>query len=126
MADYRSILDKATAEAKDFVNNPSRMDALLIQLEEKLRQVPAIGETVSGLPVMIAMVKSWIKKEYEVSPKVLAIMAGAFLYLIKGKDLIPDSIPVLGIADDVAVLGVALKLVEKDVQAYRQWRDANK
>ena len=126
MADYRSILDKATAEAKDFVNNPSRMDALLIQLEEKLRQVPAIGETVSGLPVMIAMVKSWIRKEYEVSPKVLAIMAGAFLYLIKKKDLIPDSIPVIGIADDGAVLGLALKLVEKDVQAYREWRDANK
>ena len=126
MADYRSILDKATAEAKDFVNNPSRMDALLQQLEEKLRQVPAIGETVSGLPVMIAMVKSWIKKEYEVSPKVLAIMAGAFLYLIKGKDLIPDSIPVVGIADDVAVLGLALKLVEGDLDAYRQWRDANK
>ncbi len=126
MADYKSILDKATAEAKDFVNNPSRMDALLQQLEEKLRQVPAIGETVSGLPVMIAMVKSWIKKEYEVSPKVLAIMAGAFLYLIKGKDLIPDSIPVVGIADDVAVLGLALKLVEGDLDAYRQWRDANK
>ena len=126
MADYKSILDKATAEAKDFVNNPSRMDALLQQLEEKLRQVPAIGETVSGLPVMIAMVKSWIRKEYEVSPKVLAIMAGAFLYLIKKKDLIPDSIPVIGIADDGAVLGLALKLVEKDVQAYREWRDANK
>ena len=126
MADYKSILDKATAEAKDFDNNPSRMDALLQQLEEKLRQVPAIGETVSGLPVMIAMVKSWIKKEYEVSPKVLAIMAGAFLYLIKGKDLIPDSIPVVGIADDVAVLGLALKLVEGDLDAYRQWRDANK
>lgn len=126
MADYKQILEKATAEAKDFVNNPSRMDALLQQLEEKLSQVPAIGSTVSELPVMVAMVKSWIKKEYQVSPKVLAIMAGAFLYLVKGKDLIPDSIPVVGIADDVAVLGVALKLVEKDVQAYREWRDANK
>ncbi len=126
MADYKQILEKATAEAKDFVNNPSRMDALLVQLEEKLSQVPAIGSTVAELPVMIAMVKSWIKKEYEVSPKVLAIMAGAFLYLIKGRDLIPDSIPVVGIADDVAVLGLALKLVEGDVQAYREWRDANK
>ena len=126
MADYKQILEKATAEAQDFVNNPSRMDALLVQLEEKLRQVPAIGDTVAELPVMIAMVKSWIKKDYQVSPKVLAIMAGAFLYLIKKKDLIPDSIPVIGIADDVAGLGVALKLVEKDVQAYKEWRDANK
>lgn len=125
MLDYRSILDKAAGEAKDFVNNPSRMDALLEQLEEKLRQIPAIGETASGLPVMIAMIKSWIKKEYEVQPKVLAILAGAILYVVKGRDLIPDSIPVVGIADDVAVIGLALKLCEKELNEYRAWK-ANK
>ena len=121
--DYKAILDKASAEAKDFINNPSRMDQLLAELEAKLRSVPAIGETVAELPVMVSMVKSWVKKEYEVSPKVLAIMVGAFLYLVKKKDLIPDSIPVIGIADDVAVLGVALKVVAPDVQAYKAWRD---
>lgn len=120
--DYRSILENAQAEATDFVNNPSRMDTLLTQLEEKLRQIPAIGETVAELPVMVAMVKSWIKKEYQVQPKVIAVMAGAFLYLIKKKDLIPDNIPVVGIADDVAVLGLALKLVEGDVCAYKEWK----
>ena len=120
--DYRAILDKMTGEAKDFVNNPSRLDALLVELEQKLKAVPAIGETVSELPVLVAMVKSWIRKEYEVSPKVLAIIVGAFLYLVKKKDLIPDNIPVIGIADDVAVLGIALKLVSADVQAYREWK----
>ena len=121
--DYKEILDGMTREAKDFVNNPSRMDALLVELEQKLKAMPAIGETVSELPVVVAMVKSWIKKEYEVSPKVLAILAGAFLYLIKKKDLIPDNIPVVGIADDVAVLGLALKAVAPDVEAYRAWRE---
>ena len=123
MADYRAILDQAVGEAKGFINDPSKLDALLAQLEEKLKSVPAIGETVSELPVMVSMVKSWIRKEYEVSPKVLAIMVGAFLYLVKKKDLIPDYIPVVGIADDVAVLGIALKLVAPEVQAYRAWRD---
>lgn len=122
MTDYRSILENAKAEANDFINNPSRMDTLLAQLEEKLRQIPAIGQTVSELPVMVAMVKSWVKKEYEVSPKVLATMVGALLYLVKKNDLIPDGIPVIGIADDVAVLGLALKFVEKDVQAYKEWK----
>lgn len=120
--DYKQILDKMTGEAKDFVNDPSRLDALLAELEQKLKSVPAIGETVSELPVLVAMVKSWIKKEYEVSPKVLAIIVGAFLYLVKKKDLIPDNIPVIGIADDVAVLGIALKLVSGDVQAYKAWK----
>ena len=120
--DYREILDRMTGEAKDFVNNPSKLDALLVELEQKLKAVPAIGDTVSELPVLVAMVKSWIKKEYQVSPKVLAIIVGAFLYLVKKKDLIPDNIPVIGIADDVAVLGIALKLVSGDVQAYKAWK----
>lgn len=122
MADYRSILDNAMSEANDFINNPSRLDALLFDLEEKLKSIPAIGETVSEVPVMISMVKSWIKKEYQVNVKVLAAIVGAFLYLVKKKDLISDNIPVVGIADDIAVLGLALKLVAPDVQAYRDWK----
>ena len=122
MADYKAILDRLTGEAKDFIDNPSRMDRLLAELEQKLREIPAIGETVSGLPVMVAMVKSWIRKEYQVSPKVLATIVAAFLYLVKKKDLIPDYIPVVGIADDVAVLGLALKFVEPELNAYRAWR----
>ena len=54
---------------------------------------PSIGELITAkalcdLPVMVSMVKSWIRKEYAVQPKVLATMAGAFLYLVKKKDLI--------------------------------------
>ncbi len=120
--DYKNILETATAEAKDFINNPARMDQLLVSLEAKLREVPVIGETISELPVMIAMVKSWIKKEYQVSPKVLATMVGAFIYLVKKKDIIPDGIPVVGIADDLAVVGLALKFVENDVKEYQAWK----
>ena len=122
MADYNDILNRLTAEAYDFINNPSRMDRLLRDIEEKLRAFPTIGETLSGLPVMVAMVKSWIKGEYEVQPKVLAAMVAALLYLVKKYDLIPDNIPVVGLADDVAVLGIALKLVEPELNAYRAWR----
>ena len=123
MADYSDILNRMTGEAKDFINNPSRLDQLLTDLEAKLRELPAIGETVSGLPVVIAMVKSWIKKEYDISPKVLATIVGAILYLVKKKDLIPDYIPVVGIADDVAVLTLALKFVQPELDAYRAWKE---
>ena len=117
------ILTGFTAEATDFVKNPDRLDSLLAEAEEKLRSIPKIGETVSGLPVVISMVKSWIKKEYEVQPKVLVTIVAALLYLLKGKDLISDKIPVIGMTDDIAVLGVALKLIEPDLNAYRAWRD---
>ena len=122
MADYSDILNRMTGEAKDFINNPTRLDQLLNDLEAKLKAVPAIGETVSGLPVVIAMVKSWIRKEYEVSPKVLATIVAALLYLIKKKDLIPDKIPIVGLSDDIAVLIAALKYVEPELNDYRAWR----
>ena len=101
------------------------MDDILLQLEEKLKTVPVIGSTLSDLPLMIAMIKAWIKKEYTVvSPKVIACLVGAVIYLIKKKDLISDSIPIVGHIDDLAVMGLALKLSEKELQDFSEWRKA--
>lgn len=121
----QELLNRGISEAEDVIKNPSRVDELLIQLEEKLKSVPAIGQTLSELPLMIAMVKAWVRKDYTVvSPKVIACLTGAILYLLKKKDLIPDSIPVIGIADDLAVMGLALKLSEPELKAFSEWRDA--
>ena len=121
----QEILDSEIAEAEEVLNNPSKMDDILLQLEEKLKTVPVIGSTLADLPLMIAMIKAWIKKEYTVvSPKVIACLVGAVLYLIKKKDLISDSIPIIGHVDDLAVMGLALKLSEKELQAFSEWRKA--
>ena len=116
-------LDKATGGAQEVISNPSKVDEILLQLENKLQEVPAIGETLSNLPTMIAMVKAWIKKEYTVvSPKVIACLVGAILYLLRKNDLINDRIPIVGIADDLAVLGLALKLSDPELEAFKAWR----
>ena len=119
----QEALDEEIIEAQEIISNPSKVDEILIQLEEKLKAVPVIGSTLSDLPLMIAMVKAWIKKEYTtVSPKVIACLVGAVLYLIKKKDLISDSIPIVGHVDDLAVMGLALKLSEKELKAFSEWR----
>ncbi len=121
----REVLNKGIEEAESVISSPSKVDEILMQLEEKLKAVPVIGSTLSDLPLMISMIKAWIKKEYTVvSPKVIACLVGAVIYLIKKKDLISDSIPIIGHADDLAVLGLALKLSEKELKAYAEWRDA--
>ena len=121
----KGLLENSTAQAERIMNDSSQVDAILIQLEEKLKEVPAIGETLSDLPLMIAMVKGYITKEYSrVSPKVIALLLGSFIYLVKKNDLISDKIPVLGIADDLAVLGLALKLSEAELNDFSEWRKA--
>ena len=125
MEQARGLLDKGTEEAQEIIQNPPKVDEILVQLEEKLKTVPAIGNTLADLPLMVAMVKAWIKKDYtEVSPKVIACLVGAILYLIRKKDLISDSIPIVGIADDLAVMALALKLSEPELKAFAEWRAA--
>lgn len=121
----QEVLDSEIREAEEVLQNPSRVDDILVQLEEKLKAVPVIGSTLSDIPLMVAMIKAWIKKEYTVvSPKVIACLVGAVIYLIKKKDLISDSVPIVGHVDDLAVMGLALKLSEKELKAFAEWRSA--
>ena len=121
----QEVLDREIEEAQGVMSSPSRVDGILMQLEEKLKAVPVIGSTLSDLPLMVAMIKAWVKKDYTVvSPKVIACLVGAVLYLIRKKDLISDSIPIIGHADDLAVMGLALKLSRKELQAFSEWRAA--
>ena len=120
----KELLGKGIAQAEEIISDPSKVDELLIQFENKLKEVPVIGETLSGLPTMIGMIKGYITGKYtKISPKVIATLVGAVIYLVKKEDVLPDSLPVIGLADDIAVIGAALKLCEPELEEYAAWRD---
>lgn len=45
---------------------------------------------------------------------------GSLLYVISPVDLIPDFIPVLGILEDIVVLGLCMKFARYDIQEYKR------
>jgi uncharacterized membrane protein YkvA (DUF1232 family) len=47
---------------------------------------------------------------------VKVILAGAIIYFVMPDDLIPDSLSLIGLADDAAVLGGAFKLVSSHIK----------
>ena len=123
----KALLDSGIAEAQELIKEPSKVDDLLIQLEETLREVPKIGETLADLSLMVSMIKGYITREYsQVSPKVIVTMVAAILYLVRKKDIIPDKVPVVGMADDMAVLALALNLVKPELDEYKAFRDARR
>lgn len=120
----KELLGSFTEQAETLVKDPSKVEDLLVSLEEKTKDIPKVGDALSRVPLMISMIRSYITKEYtEVSPKVIVSMISSLIYLLKGKDLIPDKIPLLGYADDIAVAGLAFKLVEPELDAYEKWRE---
>jgi uncharacterized membrane protein YkvA (DUF1232 family) len=119
----KEILNSLTSQAQELLKNTSKLEEVLQQMEQKLKEIPKVGDALSRVPLMISMIRSYITKEYtEVSPKVIITLVASIIYLLKGKDLIPDNIPVLGFADDIAIFAAAFMLDEPELNAYAQWR----
>jgi len=71
------------------------------------------------------LIDYWNKKYIDVPWKTIAAIVGALIYFISPVDVIPDFIPVVGYLDDAAVIGFALKMIEKDLSEYRKWKAKN-
>ena len=120
----QSILDIGMAQAKSMLGNPESIEDLLGQVKDKVSGLPgAAASSLAKVPLMGTMVKSYVTGEYtKISPKVVACVLGALIYLVKGRDLIPDSIPILGWVDDIAVVALAIKLNEKELREFEAWK----
>ena len=121
----QQLIEEGVAQAQEILNDPAKIKDLLQQLQEQIKNLPdTFKGAAANVPLMIDMVTAYVTKEYtEVSPKVIGALVATFLYLLKSRDLIPDAIPVLGIADDLAVATFAMTLCEPELKAYAEWRE---
>lgn len=119
------LLDRGVSDAQQVIRDPSRMGDLLAQLEDKLDKYPTIGKKLSDIPLMTEMLKAWGAKEFtEVSPQVVTRLVSAILYMIREHDLLWDNIPLVGLADDLAVMRLALRKAKPDLKAFSEWKNA--
>lgn len=76
---------------------------------------------------LFAMLSAYAKREYRDVPWCsIAAVGAALAYLINPFDLVPDFIPVLGLLDDMVVIGFCLKMVKVDLAKFNEWRSRNK
>ena len=47
---------------------------------------------------------------------VKAVLVGALVYFVMPDDLVPDYLPIIGLADDAAVFGLAIKLMSSHIK----------
>lgn len=121
-----SQISKNTKEAEELLKDEERMERFLERLERKLEKVPVVGKQLSNIPMLVSLVRSYIRKDYRDVPlgSIIAIVS-ALIYFLSPIDLLPDSIPVLGYVDDAAVFAFVWKMVADDIEEYRKWQEAN-
>ena len=118
----KEALDESSKKAEEMLKDKKGLDDFIKNLEDNLDRYPKLGAVIEDVKTMIAMIKSYINKEYTQIP-IASILAtlGALIYLVNPFDLIPDVIPIIGQVDDIAVIALALKACQVDIENYRKW-----
>jgi uncharacterized membrane protein YkvA (DUF1232 family) len=76
------------------------------------------------LELLFSMLYDSYNGKYPVPKKTLIVGIFALLYLINPIDIVPDFIPLLGFADDIAALAFAASLIKDDLNKYKVWKNA--
>ena len=119
----KEALESGYGKSEALLNNKDELDDFLYRLEQKIKEMPLVGEEFAVIPIMISLIKHYVEGKYTTVPygTILAIMS-ALIYVLSPVDIIPDFIPFVGYLDDVAVIGLCLSMVKTDIEAYDEWR----
>ena len=117
------VLEPHKEEAVELLKEKDKVEEYLLKAEEKLKNMKTINVGMENVPLLISMVRSYIRKEYTNVPMMTIVgIVAAIIYVVVPNDLIPDMIPYVGIIDDAMVVAFTMKLVAADVEIYRDWR----
>ena len=106
-------LKKGYKKAEILLHDENKLEIFLQKIENKLTIVPIVGNALSYIPVMISMIRSYVRKEYtEIPIGSIISMISALIYFVSPVDIIPDFLPVVGYLDDAAVVAACIKLVK--------------
>ncbi|MGR3812155.1 YkvA family protein [Jiulongibacter sp. NS-SX5] len=102
--------------------------SLLNLLKDSLNKTQELGvggvfDSIRKKVVSIGrLLKAYASGEYrDIELKNLVIMIASLVYFLSPIDLIPDFLPMLGYADDIALLTYVLRSVSEEVEKFRLW-----
>ncbi|MCX7599815.1 MAG: YkvA family protein [Armatimonadetes bacterium] len=96
------------------------------EAEAAVRKAGALRRHVARVRVLVRMLQDWRAGRYQDVPwQTLASVAALVLYLANPIDLIPDFLPGVGYADDLAVIALVWAAVRRDAENYASWKLAS-
>lgn len=115
--------DSNKKEAEKLLNDEKKMNNFLNQLEEKFSVVSGLTERLKDIPLIVELVRAYVKKEYKEIPIGSIIgLVSALIYFLSPVDLIPDVLPVIGYVDDAVVIALAIRFAYTDLEDFKKWK----
>lgn len=79
-------------------------------------------QLLTDLPTVFPMMWAVLRGKFKMPWSTLFWAVLCFIYVLSPVDLLPDVLPLLGIADDGAFILLVLSLLHNDVQRFREER----
>lgn len=124
--EINDFYEENSKDAEEILNDEDKMERFFQKLEKKLKVVPIAGDSLAYIPLLMSLVRHYVKKEYTDPPiaSMTAIVV-ALIYFVSPIDIIPDITPIVGYLDDALVLSGCIALVRTDIEDYKNWRKKN-
>ena len=96
------------------------------EIRTKFEHGGPLGRFINDAKLLLSVVKDYWSGKYRKIPWwAISAIVFTLLYVLSPVDLIPDFIPVVGLLDDAAVMGLCLYLLEQELQHYKEWKMEN-
>jgi len=93
------------------------------EIESKFEANGPLGKFVATVKLFYSLIKDYYTRSYKNIPWwSIASIVAALLYVLNPLDLVPDMIPIIGVVDDALILTTCLKMIQKDLDLYKIWK----
>ena len=115
-------IEQAALRAALYVQHNRALSRLIKLASNKSeRHYESLIASWESLQIFIRMIRAWAAGTYRAPDGEILMMTAAVIYFLSPFDLIPDSIPIFGLLDDVAVIVYVATTNLTAISNFRKW-----
>ena len=111
----------AITKARELLKDPDELRKFIDRVKARATKLKGT-DLWEPLMACVRLLRADVQRKYTDIPwQSLLLITAAIVYFLMPFDLIPDFIVGLGLIDDLALMGWALRSVKSDIDAFREW-----
>ena len=119
-----ALIDRALQQFKGNKYVVKTMEEASAIVDKATKLLSKLKDLAGEAKIALFLIKDVCTKKYQAPWTDVALLSGAFLYLITTFDVVVDLLPI-GFVDDIIVMRYALNKAKPTLDAYKQWKQTH-